>query len=209
MDGRVIVNGKTATLGMRVTTEDDIFFDGKKAIFEDKLVLLLFNKPEGVECTSDRSNNNNVIDYINYDKKVFYVGRLDKDSCGLLLLTNDGNLSNKIAKSVNNHEKEYVVKVNKKITENFVKNMGSGVAILDTVTKKCKVKRIDDYTFNIVLTQGLNRQIRRMCEALSYKVVHLKRIRIMNLKLSDLKEGTYRNAEDYEVRELLNMINHK
>lgn len=205
-EGRVMVNGQIAQMGMRVSTSDVVVCNDRKVSYDEELVMLLFNKPEGIECTADRTNKDNVIDYIRYHKKVFYVGRLDKNSCGLLLLTNDGDLANKIAKSVNNHEKEYVVRVNKKITEQFIYRMRNGVPILDTVTKKCKVVKTDDYTFNIILTQGLNRQIRRMCETLGYRVVHLERIRIMNLKLGKLKKGAYRNATKKEIEELLNKV---
>lgn len=204
--GKVYVNGKMAVMGQKIAEKDEVFFEGKRVIPDEDMVLLLLNKPEGIECTADRKNKNNVIDFINYSKKIFYVGRLDKNSCGLLLLTNDGDLANKIAKSVNGHEKEYIVKVNKKITYDFLDKMSNGVKILDTVTKKCKVTKIDEYTFKIVLTQGLNRQIRRMCEALSYKVVFLQRIRIMNIKLENLKLGTYRNATSNEINELLKSL---
>lgn len=205
-DGKVRVNGSVAQLGMRVSREDEITCDGRQVIFEEELVLLAFNKPEGVECTADRKNKDNIIDYLNYPKKVTYVGRLDKNSCGLILMTNDGDLGNKISKSVNHHEKEYIVRVNKKITKDFIEKMSKGVKILDTVTRKCDVKRIDDYTFDIVLTQGLNRQIRRMCEALSYKVVYLERIRVMNILLGNLKRGSYREVTPEEIEELLKNI---
>ena len=204
--GKVMVNDKPALMGQKVTKADKIYVDGKKVDFEENLVLIAFNKPEGIECTTDKSNPDNVIDYISYPKKIFYIGRLDKDSFGLLLLTNDGDLANKIAKSVNNHEKEYIVKTNKKINGDFIEKMSNGVAILDTVTKKCKVEKIDDFTFRIILTQGLNRQIRRMCKALGYKVVSLERIRIMNIRLGNLAKGTYRNVTREEIQSLLSMI---
>lgn len=204
--GKVTVNGKTAVMGQRIFENDKVVCNGKIAKFEEKMELILLNKPEGIECTTDIKNKDNVIDFINYSKKIFYVGRLDKNSCGLLMLTNDGDLANKIAKSVNNHEKEYVVKVNKKIDNKFISEMSNGVEILETITKKCKVKKIDDFSFNIILTQGLNRQIRRMCEKLGYKVVHLKRIRIMNIKLGNLKEGTYRQATKEEISELISLV---
>ena len=204
--GKVNVNGIKAVMGQRVSKSDEVVCNGKKVSFDDEMVLLLLNKPEGIECTTDKTNKDNVIDFINYPKKVFYVGRLDKNSCGLLLLTNDGDLANKIAKSVNGHEKEYIVKVNKKITDDFIEKMSNGVRILDTITKKCSVKKIDEYTFKIILTQGLNRQIRRMCDALSYKVVYLQRVRIMNLKLGNLKLGTYRNATQEEVAKLVKLL---
>lgn len=204
--GKVMVNGKRAGLGMRVNRADDIFCDGRRVVFEEELILLAFNKPEGIECTADRRNKDNIIDYLNYPKRVTYVGRLDKNSCGLILMTNDGDLGNKIAKSVNYHEKEYIVKVNKKITDDFIRNMSNGVEILDTVTRTCTVRKIDNYTFNIVLTQGLNRQIRRMCEALSYKVVYLERIRVMNILLGNLKRGSYRLVTPKEIKGLLKNI---
>ncbi|MBQ3665114.1 MAG: pseudouridine synthase [Lachnospiraceae bacterium] len=205
-EGRVKINGKIAIMGQRVNKGDQVEYNGKKLVLQEKLIMIALNKPEGIECTNDRSNPDNVMDFINYQQKVFYIGRLDKNSCGLLLLTNDGDLANRIAKSVNNHEKEYIVKVNKVITDEFIKKMSNGVEILDTVTKKCKVRKIDEYTFGIILTQGLNRQIRRMCKALSYKVVKLKRIRIMNIMLGDLKEGTYRKVTDEELREMMKAV---
>lgn len=205
-EGRVKINGKIAIMGQRVNKGDQVEYNGKKLVLQEKLIMIALNKPEGIECTNDRSNPDNVMDFINYQQKVFYIGRLDKNSCGLLLLTNDGDLANRIAKSVNNHEKEYIVKVNKVITDEFIKKMSNGVEILDTVTKKCKVRKIDEYTFGIILTQGLNRQIRRMCKALSYKVVKLKRIRIMNIMLGDLKEGTYRKVTDEELRKMMKAV---
>lgn len=208
-DGKVLVNGKTAEMGMRVTENDMIICNGKKVSLEEELILLAFNKPEGIECTTDKRNKDNIIDYIGYPKKITYIGRLDKNSCGLLLMTNDGDLANRIAKSVNHHEKEYIVRVNKKISEDFIRKMENGVEILDTITRKCVVKRVDDYTFRIVLTQGLNRQIRRMCEALSYKVVYLERIRVMNILLGNLKRGSYRNVTPKEMEELLKDIERK
>lgn len=204
--GKVMVNDKPALMGQKVTKADKIYVDGKKVDFEENLILIAFNKPEGIECTTNKSNPDNVIDFISYPKKIFYIGRLDKDSFGLLLLTNDGDLANKIAKSVNNHEKEYIVKTNKKINGDFIEKMSNGVTILDTVTKKCKVEKIDDFTFRIILTQGLNRQIRRMCKALGYKVVSLERIRIMNIRLGNLAKGTYRNVTREEIQSLLSMI---
>lgn len=206
-DGKVMVNGHKAELGMRVSREDTITCNGRPVAFEEELILLAFNKPEGIECTADRSNKDNIIDYLNYPKKVTYVGRLDKNSCGLILMTNDGDLGNKISKSVNHHEKEYIVRVNKHITGEFIRKMSNGVKILDTVTRKCMVKQLDDYTFDIVLTQGLNRQIRRMCEALSYKVVYLERIRVMNILLGNLKRGSYRDVTADEIEELIEKIN--
>lgn len=204
--GRVCINKVTAIMGQRVMEKDIVTVDGKKVELEEKLILLAVNKPVGIECTTDRNNPDNIIDYLSYPKKIFYIGRLDKNSHGLLLMTNDGNLADRVAKAVNRHEKEYIVRVNKKINDIFIQDMGKGVKILDTVTRKCKVRKIDDYTFNIVLTQGLNRQIRRMCETLGYKVKDLKRIRVMNIELGQLKEGTYRKVSDKEIKELISML---
>lgn len=204
--GRVCVNKITAVMGQRVMDGDIVTVDGREVELEEKMVLLAVNKPVGIECTTDRSNSDNIIDYLNYPEKIFYIGRLDKNSHGLLLMTNDGDLANKVAKAVNRHEKEYIVKVNKKINDRFICDMSKGVEILDTVTRECEVKKIDDYTFNIILTQGLNRQIRRMCEVFGYKVTDLKRIRVMNIELGQLKEGTYRKVNDKEIKELIDMV---
>lgn len=206
-EGKITVNGNTAEMGTKVTVDDIVKYNGRRISLEEDMILLAFNKPAGIECTTDRNNPCNIIDYMNYPKKIFYVGRLDKNSTGLILMTNDGDLANKISKAVNCHEKEYIVKVNKKITEDFIKKMSNGIEILNTVTRKCKVKKIDDYTFNIILTQGLNRQIRRMCEVLSYKVTDLHRIRVMNIRIGNLKNGKYRNINKAEIDELLKMVN--
>lgn len=205
--GRVCINKVTAIMGQRVMEKDTVTVDGRKVELEEKLILLAVNKPVGIECTTDRNNPDNIIDYLSYPKKIFYIGRLDKNSHGLLLMTNDGNLADRVAKAVNRHEKEYIVRVNKKIDDKFVQDMSKGVKILDTVTRKCKVRKTDEYTFNIVLTQGLNRQIRRMCDALGYKVKDLKRVRVMNIELGQLKEGSYRKVSDEEIKELISMLN--
>lgn len=203
---RVKVNGVTAELGVKVSEEDEISVNGKVITKEVEHVYLVFNKPVGIVCTTDtRVEKDNIIDYINYPERIFPIGRLDKPSEGLIFLTNDGDIVNKILRSRNNHEKEYIVTVHKKITSKFISDMSNGVPILDTITKKCKVKRIDDYTFNIVLTQGLNRQIRRMCDYLGYNVVTLQRIRIMNVKLGNLKIGQYRYLTKQELIELTNL----
>lgn len=204
--GRVCINNITAVVGQRIMEGDIVTVDGRRAELEENLILLAVNKPVGIECTADRSNADNIIDYLNYPKKIFYIGRLDKNSHGLLLMTNDGDLANKMAKAVNMHEKEYIVRVNKKINDRFIHDMSKGVKILDTVTRECEVKKADDYTFNIILTQGLNRQIRRMCSAFGYKVTDLKRIRVMNIELGQLKEGTYRKVSDEEIKELKGII---
>lgn len=201
--GRVKVNGNPVELGLKVSSSDTISINGKVITKEVKNVYLAFNKPVGIVCTTDtKVEKDNIIDYINYPERIFPIGRLDKPSEGLIFLTNDGDIVNKILRSRNNHEKEYVVTVHKKITSKFISDMSNGVPILETITKKCMVKRIDDYTFNIVLTQGLNRQIRRMCDYLGYRVITLKRIRIMNVSLGDIKMGEYRKLTTHELQEL-------
>lgn len=200
--GRVSVNGLCGVMGQRICETDLVAVDGRPVALEENMILLAVNKPVGIECTTDRSNPDNIIDFLHYPKKIFYIGRLDKNSHGLVLMTNDGDLANKIAKAVNRHEKEYIVKVNKTIHQQFLQDMSRGVRILDTVTRQCDVKKLDDTTFRIILTQGLNRQIRRMCDALGYKVTDLKRIRIMNVELGQLQEGHYRNVSDKEIETL-------
>ncbi len=204
--GKVKVNGETAGLGVKVTSDDSIHVNGKQITKEVENLYLAFNKPVGITCTTDRTIKGNIVDYMNYPERIFPIGRLDKPSEGLIFMTNDGDIVNKILRSKNNHEKEYVVKVNKRITDSFIQKMGNGVPILDTVTKKCKISKIDDFTFNIVLTQGLNRQIRRMCLHLGFEVKELKRIRIMNIKLDGLKRGHYRNFTQKEFSTLINLV---
>ncbi|WP_312420988.1 23S rRNA pseudouridine(2604) synthase RluF [Epilithonimonas sp.] len=202
-EGRITINGVVPELGTKVSDEDEIFVDGKtiKKV-EEEFVYIAFNKPVGIVCTTDtKREKNNIVDYINHPKRIFPIGRLDKPSEGLILLTSDGDIVNKILRARNNHEKEYYVRVNKPITEKFLEKMRNGVPILDTVTKKCEVEKIDTMNFRIVLTQGLNRQIRRMCEYLGYEVKKLKRIRIMNIKL-DLPVGKWRNLSVEEMKEL-------
>ena len=203
-EGRVSVNGTLAFLGSVVNKEDEVRVDGNLVKAVAKKVLIAFNKPRGIVCTTadPKSKDVNIIEYINYPERIFPVGRLDKDSEGLILLSNDGDLSNKIMKARNFHEKEYEVEVDKPFDDEFLKRMSEGVPILDTVTRKCTLKRTGKTSFNIILTQGLNRQIRRMCEYFGYKVVRLRRIRIMNIKLGNLKLGTYRNITDKEYAEL-------
>ena len=204
-EGRVSVNGTLAFLGSVVNKEDEVRVDGNLVKAIAKKVLIAFNKPRGIVCTTadPKSKDMNIIEYINYPERIFPVGRLDKDSEGLILLSNDGDLSNKIMKARNFHEKEYEVEVDKPFDDDFLKRMSEGVPILDTITRKCTLKRTGKTSFNIILTQGLNRQIRRMCEYFGYKVVSLKRIRIMNIKLGNLKSGTYRNITDKEYEELI------
>lgn len=204
--GKVLVDGVKAVLGMRVMPGQEIVCNGVKAEPDDELVLIALNKPAGIECTSDRSNPDNIIDFVQYPKRIYTIGRLDKNSEGLILMTNDGNIVNKISKSINSHEKEYIVKVNKPVTQEFIRDMENGVRILDRMTKPCKIKQQAKDTFSIILTQGMNRQIRRMCEALGYRVMELKRVRIMNIKLGRLKTGTYRNVTKDELRELRELI---
>lgn len=200
--GLVMVNGLKAELGTKVSDSDEIVVEGKRITKEVKNIYLIFNKPVGVTCTTDTDIEGNIIDYINYPERIFPIGRLDKPSEGLIFLTNDGDIVNKILRSRNNHEKEYLVTVNKKINQGFLDMMRSGVPILETLTKRCKVEQTGPFSFSIVLTQGLNRQIRRMCEYLGYEVRTLKRIRIMNIHLGDLKVGAIRPFTDGEFQEM-------
>ena len=191
---------------LKILPKQKVSVKGKPVVREEKMVLIAVNKPVGIECTSDRSNRDNIIDYIGYPTRIYNIGRLDKNSHGLILMTNDGSIVNGISKSSNSHEKEYVVKVNKPVNNEFVRKMSSGIKILNRVTKPCKVWITDKNEFHIILTEGINRQIRRMCEALGYRVLDLKRIRIMNINLGRLKEGTYRNVTPEELRELKKML---
>ena len=204
--GKVKVNDTIAGLGVQVSENDQIFVEGKLITNNVKLIYLAFNKPVGITSTTDTTIKSNIIDFINFPERIFPVGRLDKPSEGLIFMTNDGDIVNKILRSKNNHEKEYIVTVNKKITPDFIEKMSSGVPVLDTITKKCTVTKIDDFAFNIVLTQGLNRQIRRMCDYLGYEVKTLKRIRIMNVKLGNLKSGKYRHFTKDELTEMLRLV---
>lgn len=205
-EGKILVDGVPATLGMQVTEEQEILVNGKRVEREEKKILLVFHKPRGVECTTSPKVKNNVISYIGYPIRIYYVGRLDKDSEGLLLLTNEGELVNKIMRAGNCHEKEYVVTVDKPITREFIQKMKNGVPVLGTVTRKCQVSRTGERTFRIILTQGMNRQIRRMCEYLGYRVKRLKRIRVMNICLGDLPVGKYREATEEERKVLRELI---
>ena len=203
-EGRITINGVIPELGTKVSDEDLVEVDGKPIREpQESHVYIVFNKPIGIVCSTDsHREKNNIIDFINHPKRIFPVGRLDKPSEGLIILTSDGDIVNKILRSKNNHEKEYIVRVDKPINPRFLEKMRNGVPILDTVTKKCEVEKIDDMHFRIVLTQGLNRQIRRMCEYLGYEVKKLKRIRIMNLKL-DIPVGKWRDITKEEL-EILN-----
>lgn len=202
--GKVIVDGKVAECGMKVSGIEDITVNGKRPVVEEEKIIIALNKPVGIVCTTFRHDKDNVIDFLNYPKRIYPIGRLDKNSEGLLLLTNQGELVNRILKASNYHEKEYQVTVDKPVTPEFIQKMSSGVRIdeLDAVTRKCEVRRTGLYTFDIVLTQGLNRQIRRMCEALGYRVRKLKRVRIMNILLGDLPKGKYRKLSEKEISEL-------
>ena len=203
VDGRVTINGDVAEMGTKITEEDKISVDGEKISRKNiKKLYIIFNKPKGIVCTTDAGvEKDNIIDYINHPQRIFPIGRLDKTSEGLIFLTNDGDIVNKILRAKNKHEKEYHVTVDKPINNDFIKKMSNGVSILDTVTKKCEVKFVKDYEFKIILTQGLNRQIRRMCEFLGYRVKKLKRIRIMNIKV-DLPIGQWRYFSSEEISEL-------
>jgi len=205
-EGKVEVNGKKVGLGVKVSVKDKISINGTIITKKVLNIYLVFNKPIGITCTTETHIKDNIISYINYPERIFPVGRLDKPSEGLIFLTNDGDIVNKILRSDNKHEKEYIVEVNKPITHNFIQKMSNGVPILATVTKKCKVEKISDTTFNIILTEGLNRQIRRMCNYLGYEVKTLKRVRIMNISLGDLKLGKYRSFTEKELHDLNSLI---
>ena len=200
---RILVNGKLPSMGIKVRAGDVIKVDGEIIKKQKKTAsYIAFNKPIGIVCTTDtRVEKNNIINYINYPTRIFPIGRLDKDSEGLILLTDDGDIVNKILRSSNNHEKEYIVKVDKPISQTFIKRMSEGIPILDTVTKACLVKKLSQKTFKITLTQGLNRQIRRMCEYLNYKVENLQRVRIMNIHLKS-PVGAYRDLTKEELNNL-------
>ncbi|GAA0770970.1 hypothetical protein GCM10008908_14530 [Clostridium subterminale] len=203
--GNVYINGVLATLGTRVSPTDTVVVDGKTIKPKSNKVYIALNKPVGITCTSETHVKGNIIDFINYPERIFPIGRLDKPSEGLIFLTNDGDMVNKILRAGNNHEKEYVVSIDKPITREFINAMENGIPILGTVTKKCKVRKIGKCTFNIILTQGLNRQIRRMCEYLGFKVTSLKRIRIMNVSLSNLATGKWRYLSSEEISTIINL----
>jgi 23S rRNA pseudouridine2604 synthase len=204
--GRVTVNGKLPKLGNRVSYDDVIKIDGQLLKPKDRPIYIAFNKPVGVSSTTDPKDKYNIIDYINHPKRIFPIGRLDKPSEGLIFLTNDGDIVNKILRAGNNHEKEYIVTVDKPITPDFIKRMGNGIRILDTVTQKCFVKQESKYVFRIILTQGLNRQIRRMCEALNYHVTKLVRIRIMNITLAGIAPGKWRYLTQPEIETINKLV---
>ena len=204
--GRVTINGVVPEMGTKIAPNDEVRVDGK-LIRENtnKPIYLAFNKPVGIECTTNLEVRNNIVDYINYPERIFPIGRLDKASEGLIFMTNDGDIVNKILRARNNHEKEYIVTVNRPITDRFIEKMANGVPILDTITRKCKVEQVSKYIFKIILTQGLNRQIRRMCEYLDFEVMALKRTRIINISL-DVPVGRYRDLSDSEIKQLNELI---
>lgn len=204
--GEVTIDGKIANLGDKVKPGEKVCIKGKPLYKEEELVYIALNKPVGITCTTDRKTPRNIVDFMNYHKRIFHIGRLDKDSQGLILLTNDGDIVNKILREGNNHDKEYIVTVDKPITNDFILNMSQGVKILDTVTKECYIKKEGSKVFKIILTQGLNRQIRRMCQALGYNVTKLERIRIMNIKLGSLPLGKWRYLTLHELKELNTLI---
>lgn len=204
--GRVTVDGQRAQTGMRIVPGQVVKVGNKVVSKQDEMIVLAVNKPRGIVCTEERRERDSIVRFLNYPVRVTYIGRLDKDSHGLLLMTNNGDIINKMMRAANKHEKEYKVTVDKEITEDFLKKMAVGVPILDTVTRPCTVKKIGKYTFSIILTQGLNRQIRRMCEALGYEVQDLLRVRVMNITLDGLKDGQYRKLTDQELNELYDQL---
>lgn len=208
-DGRVKINGQPAELGSKVEVGDQVEVDGKPVQKEEQLVYIALNKPVGITSTTEKHIEGNVVDFINHPLRIFHIGRLDKDSDGLLLLTNDGDIVNEILREEHGHEKEYIVTVDSPITPSFISQMESGVKILGTVTKPCKVKKLGPKSFSIVLTQGLNRQIRRMCAALGYHVVRLQRTRILNIELGSLPIGEWRDLTEQEQRELFRILRYE
>jgi 23S rRNA pseudouridine2604 synthase len=203
---RVTINGNIAELGSTVEPEDDVHIDGKPLGEKKKSVYIALNKPVGITSTTEKHVDGNIVDFVNHQERIFPIGRLDKDSEGLILLTNDGDIVNKILRAENNHDKEYIVTVNKKVTDSFIQDMSSGVKILGTRTKPCEVNQIDNRVIRIILTQGLNRQIRRMCQALGYHVKKLQRIRIMNISIGGLKTGQWRNLTDHELNQMKELL---
>lgn len=208
-EGRVTINGKRATIGSQVEPGDDVRVNGNQLFVARNNVYIALNKPVGITSTTEKGVKGNIVDLVNHPFRVFHIGRLDKDSEGLILLTNDGDIVNEILRSENQHEKEYVVSVDRPITAEFLKQMSEGVKILDTVTLPCKVEQLSKYDFKIILTQGLNRQIRRMCEELGYNVYRLQRIRIMNIQLDNLPVGQWRYLSKKEKAQLFQELNYE
>ena len=204
--GKVTVDGQRAQTGMKIRPGQEVRVGRKVVSRKDEMVVLAVNKPRGIVCTEEKRERNSIVRFLDYPIRVTYIGRLDKDSRGLLLMTNNGDIINRMMRAANHHEKEYKVTVDHEITGEFLEKMAGGVAILDTVTRPCKVEKLGKHTFSIILTQGLNRQIRRMCEALGYEVKDLVRVRVMNIRLGSLKEGEYREVTDEELDELYRLI---
>ena len=207
-NGEVRINDKIANTGDKALPEDVVYVNGRPVKKEEEMILLALNKPVGIVCTAEKREKNNVIDFLKYPKRIYPIGRLDKDSEGLLLMTNNGELVNKIMRAGNMHEKEYIVTVNKPVSDSFVRGLAGGVPLveLNTTTRKCKVEKVANRKVRIILTQGLNRQIRRMCEYFGYRVEKLERVRIMNIRLGDLKTGEYREVTKEEYEKLLQLI---
>lgn len=204
-NGRVTVNGDLPEKGQKVTEEDLVKVDDKIILKNVKMIYIALNKPVGIVSTTDPTIENNIVEFLNHPKRLFHVGRLDKQSEGLIFMTNDGDIVNKILRAGNYHEKEYIVKVHKPITKRFIERMSNGIPIMDTVTKKCQVEQINEFEFNIILVEGLNRQIRKMCDYLGYKVYRLKRVRIMNIKL-DVSKGKWRYLTEKEMTDMNKLI---
>ena len=209
-NGNVTIDGKIAVMGDRIFDGQKVCFMGKEVTLEEEKILLAVHKPAGIVCTAEKREKNNIVDFIHYPKRIYPVGRLDKDSTGLILMTNQGELVNKIMRAGNMHEKEYIVTVNKPVTDAFLRGMSGGVPLVElgVMTRKCKVERLGKRKFKIILTQGYNRQIRRMCEYFGYRVEELQRVRIMNIHLGDLAPGTYRKLTTKEYTELMHMLAH-
>lgn len=206
--GNVTIDGKTAVMGDRIFAGQQVFYMGKPVAKEEEMILLAVNKPAGIVCTAQKREKNNIVDFVHYPKRIYPVGRLDKDSEGLILMTNNGEIVNKMMRAGNMHEKEYIVRVNREVTERFLHGMANGVPLkeLNVTTRKCRVEKLGKHKFRIILTQGLNRQIRRMCEYFGYRVTELKRVRIMNIRLGELECGKYRRVTEEEIRELYELI---
>lgn len=207
-EGRVLINGKVAKIGATVNPGDTVLVNGQTIRMANNYVYIALNKPVGITCTTEKNVKGNIVDYVNHPLRIFNIGRLDKDSEGLILLTNDGDIVNEILRAENEHEKEYIVSVDRPINDDFVKKMSSGVKILGTTTLPCEVRPIDKFTFNIILKQGLNRQIRRMCEVLGYNVTRLQRVRIMNITLGKLPYGQWRDLSKKEKDRLFDELNY-
>lgn len=210
--GLILVDNEKPVVGQKVNENNVVTYKGKIIKQNQKIILLALNKPEGIECTTDKTNPDNIVDFVNYEERVYPVGRLDKNSCGLILMTNNGELSDKLMRARNYHEKEYEVIVNKEITKDFINKLSNGIHLvdkehnIDVVTRRCSVKKTGKKTFRIILTQGINRQIRRMCKSQGYNVVKLKRIRIVNINLDKLPMGEYRQVSDEELTELIKLL---